>query len=95
MTAEILPLKRSSVGTTAGSAVADVVDVVVVVGTEGAAVGEMLGSGLVGDDTDTVTSLSAGFMAKRSNSGATLELPSDGAQGSLLGRGDNGMSKVC
>lgn len=94
--AEILPLKRSSVGAAAGSVVADVADAVAVGGEEaaGAAVGEMLASALVGDVT-SVTALSTGFMAKRSSSGATLALPSDVAQGSLLGRGDNGMGKLC
>lgn len=64
-------------------------------GTAGVAVGEMLGSALVGDAA--AATLSTGFMAKRSSSGAMLELPSDVAQGSLLGRGggENGMGKVC
>lgn len=83
VTAEILPLNRSSVGAAAGSVV---VGVVVVGGGEaaGASVGEMLASALVGDVT-SATALSTGFMAKRSSSGATLALPSDVAQGSLLG----------
>lgn len=61
----------------------------------GAAVGEMLGSALVGDEAVS-TALSIGFIAKRSSSGATLALPSDVAQGSLLGmgEGDNRMGKV-
>lgn len=87
--AETLPLKRSSVGGATDSVVTDVVVVAVAVavggeGVAGAAVGEMLGSALVGDAA--AATLSTGFMAKRSSSGAMLALPSDVAQGSLLGR---------
>lgn len=88
MRAECLPPKMSSAAG-AGRAEDAVESVVgaegvggVISGTvSGVTVGVVLGSPLAG----IAVLPSAGFMAKRSSSGATSTLPSEGAQGSLRG----------